>query len=203
MPNYMKNRIRTQQSDWETLLNALINKDGDVDFNKVTPMPDSVYQGNLSGDRYAIPDGYTETWYAWCKRKWGTKWNAAYTKIDHANHEISFETAWNHPFPVLHTLGEKTGIPLYVLYADEDDGYNMGGYILNQHRYWAELPKEGSPEAINLTYLIRSGRSAKDWYQDGGYRYTDVHGKHPALEETYDPWERYGLNPPDTEREQA
>ena len=203
MPNYIMNRIRVQQSDWGTLLNALVNKDEDVDFTKVTPMPDSVYQGDLYGDRYAIPDGYTETWYAWCKRKWGTKWNAGYTKIDHTNHEIRFETAWYHPFPVIHTLGEKTGIPLYVLYADEDYGHNLGGYILNKHRYWAEFPKEGSPEAVNLTSLINSGESIKASYEADGYEYTEMFEQHPALEETYDPWERYGLNPPGTEREQA
>ena len=193
MPNYVTNRIRVRQSDWDTLLNALVNKDGEVDLDKVTPEPDSVYQGSISGDPYAAPEGYTDTWYAWRKRKWGTKWNAKYTKIDPANHEIRFETAWYHPFPVIYTLGEQTGIPLYVLYADEDDGNNLGGYILNKNRYWAEFPKEGSPEAVNLTSLIDSGESVKDSY--GADEYTEIFQRHPALEETYDPWERYNLAP--------
>ena len=202
MPNYMTTRIRVHTSDWDTLLNALINENGEVDFTKIAPEPDSVYQGNLSGDRHTAPEGYTETWYTWRKRKWGTKWNAAYTKIDHANHEISFETAWYHPFPAIYSLWALTVIPLYVMYADEDSGYNLGGYILNKHRRWAEFPEAGSPEAINLASLISSGESMKDSYGDG-YEYTEMYERHPALEETYDPWERYGLNPPDTEKDKA
>lgn len=52
MPNYVTSRIRVQAKDWEALKSALINEDGHVDFNKVKPMPDSVYQEVLVGDPY-------------------------------------------------------------------------------------------------------------------------------------------------------
>lgn len=35
MPNYITNRIRVQAKDWEALKSALINDEGNVDFNKV------------------------------------------------------------------------------------------------------------------------------------------------------------------------
>lgn len=52
MPNYITNRIRVRAKDWEALKSALINDGGHVDFNKVKPMPDSVYQEDLVGSSY-------------------------------------------------------------------------------------------------------------------------------------------------------
>lgn len=196
MPNYITNRIRVQDKDWEALKSALINEDGHVDFNKVKPMPDSVYQEDLVGSPYIPPAGYIETWYTWSNREWGTKWGAISTKIDPENHEINFETAWDSPQPVIQKLHEITGIRLHVLYADEDKGYNLGGYIYETEKIPANLPEQGSLEAVNLSCLIQYGKCAKDLYgQDFVESYTDRDPQSLILEETYDPWERYNLTP--------
>lgn len=196
MTNYVTSRIRVQTKDWEALKTALINEDGHADFKKVKPMPDSVYQEIIVGNSYVPPAGYSETWYTWAKREWGTQWNASFTEIDPTNHEINFETAWSSPHPVIQKLHEKTGIRLHVLYADEDKGYNLGGYIYETEKIQAKFPEQGSLEAINLSSLIQYGKSAKDYYgQDYAESYTDFYPQSPLLEETYDPWERYHLTP--------
>lgn len=196
MPNYVTSRIRVQAKDWEALKSALINEDGHVDLNKVKPMPDSVYQEVLVGDPYTPPAGYSETWYTWSIREWGTKWNASSTGIDPENNEINFETAWDSPLPVIQKLHEMTGIGLHVLYADEDKGYNLGGYIYETEKIPATFPEQGSLEAVNLSCLIQYGKCAKDYYgQDYAESYTDFYPQSPQLEETYDPWERYHLTP--------
>ena len=196
MPNYITNRIRVRAKDWEALKSALINDGGHVDFNKVKPMPDSVYQEDLVGSSYIPPAGFSETWYTWSNREWGTKWNAAYTEVDSANHEIKFDTAWASPRPVIQKLHEITGISLHILFADENSGYNLGGYIYETERVPAKFPDQGTLEAVNLGYLIRYGKCAKDFYgQDFAESYTDVYPQSRLLEETYDPWERYNLAP--------
>lgn len=200
MPNYITNRIRVQAKDWEALKSALINDEGHVDFNKVKPMPDSVYQEDLVGNSYIPPAGYRETWYTWSNREWGTKWDAISTKIDPTNHEINFETAWFSPQPVIQKLHETTGIRLHVLYADEDKGYNLGGYIYETEKIPATFPDQGSLEAVNLSCLIRYGKCSKDCYgQDFVEAYTDYYPQSLILEETYDPWERYHLTPKEEE----
>ena len=49
-------------------------------------------------------------WYSWCLKNWGTKWNACRTEIndnsDHGYAEITFDTAWDAPTPVLRMMVE-------------------------------------------------------------------------------------------------
>jgi hypothetical protein len=49
-------------------------------------------------------------WYSWSIQNWGTKWNACHAEIeDHSDYgyvEITFETAWCAPVPVLRKMVE-------------------------------------------------------------------------------------------------
>jgi hypothetical protein len=50
-------------------------------------------------------------WYSWSVERWGTKWNACRVEIDDASIEcgsieITFETAWSAPEPVLRKMVE-------------------------------------------------------------------------------------------------
>lgn len=49
-------------------------------------------------------------WYSWSKENWGTKWNACHVEIEdsgeHGYLEITFDTAWSAPVPVLQTMVE-------------------------------------------------------------------------------------------------
>ncbi len=83
------------------------------------------------------------TWYDWAIGKWNTKWNAygydGYTDYS-ACDEITFQTAWSAPHPILKKLSEMyPDISLKHQWADEDIGMNcgertyLGGKIIDQY----------------------------------------------------------------------
>ena len=58
---------------------------------------------------------------------WGTKWNAYDQVIDLEAGELSFDTAWSCPLPVLMELSKRhPHDEITVRYADEDLGSNCG-----------------------------------------------------------------------------
>ncbi|MGN8278300.1 hypothetical protein [Pseudomonas sp. SMN5] len=58
---------------------------------------------------------------------WGTKWNAYDQMIDLDAGELSFDTAWSCPLPVLIELSKRhPDDEITVRYADEDLGSNCG-----------------------------------------------------------------------------
>lgn len=66
------------------------------------------------------------TWYGWCPREWGTKWNAISTQIIDDD-TITFETAWSNPEPVLRKLAAMyPEAEIEHWWADEDMGSNTG-----------------------------------------------------------------------------
>lgn len=70
------------------------------------------------------------TWYGWCNRNWGTKWNACDTEILDKD-TIMFDTAWSNPEPVMEKLGEMyPNIKIEHWWADEDVGHNTGHRVM-------------------------------------------------------------------------
>jgi len=70
-----------------------------------------------------------KNWYSWSIANWGTKWNAYDTTLNSEN-EISFDTAWSTPFPVMEQLAKKyPELTISVAFADEDIGNNCGVYV--------------------------------------------------------------------------
>ena len=49
--------------------------------------------------------GYS-TWYTWRNNHWNTKWNANDVIINENNNLISFDTAWDVPYPIFAKLSE-------------------------------------------------------------------------------------------------
>ena len=47
---------------------------GSIDFNKIVPMPDTVFKGNLGAEERNIYG--TNNWLDWSLENWNTKWNA-------------------------------------------------------------------------------------------------------------------------------
>lgn len=63
------------------------------------------------------------------RKVWGTKWGA-YDCSNDAN-QVSFKTAWCHPFPIVKTLSKKfPNEEIAINYADEDIGRNCGYYTI-------------------------------------------------------------------------
>lgn len=69
------------------------------------------------------------TWYDWCIKNWGVKWNTCSNKQVNDN-TITFQTAWSAPLPVIKKLSEMyPNAIVSIMYADEDEGYNTGYFV--------------------------------------------------------------------------
>lgn len=79
-----------------------------------------------------------DSWYDWCCKYWGTKWNSSGALIVD-NNTYEFDTAWSTPYEVLVELSKQfPNSKISVDYADEDIGNNCGGYILKNGKLIAE-----------------------------------------------------------------
>ena len=68
------------------------------------------------------------TWYDWCVKNWGTKWNAY--EIKRFGNTLIFETAWSAPVPIIKRISEMfPTINILHRFADEDIGQNCGYYM--------------------------------------------------------------------------
>ena len=73
------------------------------------------------------------TWYEWCCRHWGTKWNACEPDWSLDDGMLVFQTAWSAPFPVIEALAQKyPDLEFTHRWADEDIGSNCG------EMWWSE-----------------------------------------------------------------
>jgi len=105
-------------------------------------------------------------WYSWSTAKWGTKWNA-YSQIEIGENEISFDTAWSTPLPVIKKLSKMfPTIEILLSFADEDFGQNCGEITLKAGKTIEEdLPEGGSVEAYVLASEVQ-GRDIENMIED-------------------------------------
>lgn len=71
------------------------------------------------------------TWYDWCIKNWGTKWNA-YECVawDKSMDQLSFYTAWSGVPTILEALSKRfSGMEIEYRWADEDIGNNVGWMV--------------------------------------------------------------------------
>lgn len=96
--------------------------------------------------------GHT-TWYDWSIDNWGTKWNAM--NVTWENETLVFETAWNHPEPVLVELSNLfPQVQICLEYADEDTGYNCGKVVYQNGEMNKDIPEDGSKEAYEIAFEL-------------------------------------------------
>lgn len=164
MPNHITNILTASKE----VIDFAINDDGDYfDFSLLIPETNKV---KISIENNTLPLGDTY-WLDWRIDNWGTKWNS-YSQERLADDQIRFDTAWNHPFPIIVSLSEKfPEETIIVMYADEDISYNLGSYtikngeIINNFEF-----VEGSDEAFdfaaNLKYNISGEELRKQWDED-------------------------------------
>lgn len=174
MPNHITNKltiIGTDEQVQEVLTFIQIEKKpddsepfgpGTIDFNKITPMPKWVFRGNL-GREDEKKYGEENCWYEWCRKNWGTKWNA-YGQPDKRNtgNTIFFETAWRGVPELILKLGFLfPEVEFEYGWADEDFGHNVAKIkfkdtgILEEYR-----PEGGSKEAYELAFEITQTTAA-------------------------------------------
>jgi hypothetical protein len=109
-----------------------------------------------------------QDWHSWSVANWGTKWNAYSQNSDEGSNEISFETAWSTPYPVIEALSRKfPEAVIKVRYADEDFGHNVGEYTFQGGDLVEEYtPEGGSDEAFELAADIQGDT---EWFIDRLY----------------------------------
>jgi len=148
-----------------------------IDFEKVIPMPDDLFKGNL-GEAEKKKYG-KHNWYDWSVDNWGTKWNAydmneevpeiiepsnaLRFRKDEGSFVITcyhFNTAWSPVPKVIAKLSEMfPDIIMRYSYVDEGGGfagydYYKEGEILEEHdvtgnaREEKKLLKEQKPEVF-------------------------------------------------------
>ena len=137
MPNHVITRISTDEQTLQDVIELVVCEDEEegihkgtdcFDFAKIIPMPKDIFTGAL-GDKERKIYG-DRNWYDWNCANWGTKWNSYDYELREDN-SIQFQTAWSHPFPIIHELSRVfSEATFYIQYADEDIGNNCGEYSI-------------------------------------------------------------------------
>ena len=158
MPNHVTNILRFD-ADLKKVKEILevIKQDeygvGSFDFNKIIPMPEDVFRGNLgSAERELYKN---KNWYDWSINNWNTKWNSyGYECMTQPfeGSEIIFFTAWSAPIPVIEKLSEMfPEVEIEHLWADEDFGCNCGAVTWkNGEDTFSNIPEDNTKEAYEL-----------------------------------------------------
>ena len=82
------------------------------------------------------------SWYHWCIGNWRTKWNACEVYFV-SDDTLVFDTAWNHPEPIIQKISEMFDVKVKLAYADEDFGGGNCGFMEYDH---GQLLQEWYPE---------------------------------------------------------
>lgn len=133
MPNHVTTELTAPREVCYDLLT-----EGGVTFEKILPRPPEDdpqftatahhYEGGGTG--YSM-DGRNPM--DWSRENWGTKWDAYSDDVTDEGETmlLRFDTAWAHPLPVIEELSRRhPSERIYVRYADEDLGSNLGEYVM-------------------------------------------------------------------------
>ena len=97
------------------------------------------------------------TWYEWCNRNWGTKWNAyQHHPLREDDHAMVFCTAWDSVPKIVALLSRKyPEQTITYRWADEDIGHNVGELTLKDGEVMdSNIPENGSREAYEMAAEI-------------------------------------------------
>jgi len=191
MPNHITN-ILTAHGDEKkvrAMFEAIKNDEigtGSIDFNKITPMPEHIYRGDL-GREEIEKYGAENCWYEWSIKNWGTKWNSyGYNKHTAENFDgssIKFLTAWSSVSDLMKKLSSMfPDICFDYKWADEDFGYNTGKAEYKSGKTLScYIPAGGSAEALELAASILDIDLA-----EAGYIYNESTGEYEYVEDEPD-----------------
>ena len=169
MPNHVTNVISFSgdKSRISAMLKEIQNDEhgiGSVDFEKILPMPDTVYNGSLGIREREL---YGENnWYDWRIGNWGTKWNSyGYTEnTTFQDGKIKFLTAWSAPHPILKKLSEMfPDVKMEHEWADEDIGMNCGRYIYYDGERVEEYFPESQKECLEFAAKVMDVSLEEDY----------------------------------------
>ena len=134
MPNWVTTIINFEgeQENIDTIFDLIKGSEDDedstFDFNRLIPMPDNIYTGNLGMKERELYGA--NNWYDWSIANWGTKWNAC--SPNRYGNTLEFNTAWGLCEPVLEKLAElcyEHKVTFSGYFCDEDWGSSNKGYL--------------------------------------------------------------------------
>ena len=117
MPNNIYQKLSI--SDWsdrpegefKKAVGKLLNEDGLLDFRKIIPQPENLFQESISDEKKRELDAQgIPNWYDWNIDNWGTKWNAYdvnVQRMDDNRFDVTFQTAWGIPEPIMEKIFDK------------------------------------------------------------------------------------------------
>ena len=171
MPNHITNRIKLIGDPAEVcrLLEAVKNDEygiGTLDFEKIIPMPENIYRGNLGPAEQKLYG--KNNWYDWSLANWGTKWGAyGYDEsVDYSANKDSlrFLTAWSAPHPVIEKLSQMfPALTIEHEWADEDIGSNCGRRIYYDGEQIEEYYPDYGRESIEFAAAVMDRQPEEDW----------------------------------------
>ena len=176
MPNHITNKIQFygEKNDISKVLELIKGEDEYIDFNKIIPMPNNIYQGNLGIEerkKYG-----KNNWYDWSIANWGTKWGAYYSRLDEKDNALYFDTAWSSPIPILDALAKlcyQYNVSFSGMWADEDRGHNVGVFEsdCDDDEYWFgyEYLEDRSNEAYDVYVELKGVDSCMGKDENGNW----------------------------------
>ena len=168
MPNYVSVNIKVNGNK------KLIDKffvncftGNNFDFDKIVPEPRTIeecspeYRANKDSHIVLDDERPWFDWYAWHNRFWGTKWNAMDTNIDRNNNSVSFDTAWNFPYPVMVKMTEMfPDLTFTIEWIEEQGVISLGRVEVKNDEILSEnIPEPESKEAYRLMFEFWDNRS--------------------------------------------
>ncbi len=150
MPEELKNKEGT----YEDFFDDLRNHSADISDEEDKKIWDIGVKAVYNLYKYDVP-----TWYEWCCKNWGTKWNACSCSEANENSKtISFQTAWDTPLPVMEKLSKMfPAIEIQTEYADENIGENCGQYTFKGGELksmWQPTDEETNKEALEFAAKV-------------------------------------------------
>ena len=158
MPNWCNNKIETSKK----VMKSILNKDKEVDFNIVAPMPphqpdllkpNPFWRENLNSEQEKS-FGKENCWYDWSYTNWGVKWNASETLL--SKDAVEFDTPWGPPlvwFEKLCELHPKEDITMYsfepgvelssIAYSDGEGNVCIDDYPYKDNPFYYEDEEGG------------------------------------------------------------
>lgn len=131
----------------------------------------------IAGHRYVMNKFYygSYTWYDWCRKYWGTKWNGCDPKELEDGSGWRYETAWTCSDPIVRTLSVIfPDVSFDLRYADEDIGSNCGMICYQNGEKTEEQVPANDKEAVEFAVRLWEDTTP----EEAGYRWDETSGRY-------------------------
>ena len=190
MPNWVYNTV-TVEKNCDEIFDFIKGEHGVIDFEKIVPMPKTVFKGNL-GEAERKEHG-ENNWYDWSCSNWGTKWNASDSEVE--GDTIQFSTAWSHPEPVIEKLSKRFPDVEFTVSWEEEQGYGAEYTILDGEVYdeneW-DMPEHHTYTNSNGedVWILEYPVGHPEYSDDGSFVRQDNYESFASLEDATKGFER-------------